>query len=256
MNSIDTDNDILCSLDNSLLRLTLNRPTKLNALTSSMYERLADEITQAQKNDMVRAILLDGIGDNFTAGNDIADFAGYATKEPLKAVEERPGMRFLFALLDNTKPLIAAIHGHAVGVGLTLTLHCDYVVVAEGSQFQAPFLDLGLVPEAGSSLILPQLVGRRKAAEILLGGAPVSAEEAVKLGIANTVVPIKALSETAENYAIKLASKPPKAMRESLQLMSVDKKVLREHMLREARVFFDRLQSSEAKKIFAEFLSR
>jgi enoyl-CoA hydratase/carnithine racemase len=256
MNDIDAGSDILRSLAKGLLRLTFNRPSKLNAITSSMYERLADEISQAQHNDSVRAILLGGAGDNFTAGNDIADFAGYTTKVPLKAVEDRPGMRFLFALLDNTKPLVAAIQGHAVGVGLTLTLHCDYVVVAEGSQFQAPFLDLGLVPEAGSSLLLPQLVGRRKATEILLGGEPISAKEAVKLGIANKIVPFKQLAESAENYAIKLASKPPKAMRESLKLMSMDKPALREHMLKEAHIFFDRLQSSETKKIFAEFLSK
>lgn len=256
MTDAATDSNIVCALNSGVLRLTLNRPSKLNALTFNMYQRLADEVCSAQENDAVRVILINGAGDNFTAGNDIADFASYGVKESLGTIEDFPVMKFLFAILENTKPLIAAIHGHAIGVGLTLTLHCDYVVVAEGSHLKTPFLDLGLVPEAGSSILLPQLVGRRKAVEILLAGEPVTAEEAVILGIANKVVPLKQLNKTAADYAIRLAQKPPEAMRESLKLMSVDKPILRAQMLREAETFFNRLRSSEAKEIFAKFLSK
>src|SRR3990170_270866 len=162
-----------------VLAITLARPERRNAITVAMYAALADAIEGAQGDDSVRLITLRGEGADFTAGNDLADFMAAMPRDG----EEIAVWRLLRALAVNEVPLIAAVHGNAVGIGTTMLLHCDFVLAEEGARFVMPFVDLGLVPEAASSLLMPRLAGRRRAARYLLLGEPFGVEEAHEFGL-------------------------------------------------------------------------
>jgi enoyl-CoA hydratase/carnithine racemase len=234
-----------------VLTLTLCRPQKKNALTSAMYEGMIGAFAHAAKDASIGAILLRGNEGMFTAGNDIGDFIA-ALKNP----QDLAAMPFVEALAMNDVPLVAAIEGVAVGIGTTLMLHCDLVYAAPDVKFRMPFVDLGLVPEAGSSLLLPQRIGMARASELLLLGEAFGAEEAERFGLINAIVPARELYRHAHAKAKALADKPQQALRAARQLMRGERSVLRAQMGREAEAFRSALQSTEAQRAFAAFFHK
>ncbi|QYJ90547.1 MULTISPECIES: enoyl-CoA hydratase [Shewanella] len=231
--------------------ITINRPDKRNALNLEMYARLTEYLIQGESDNGINAFLLKGEGDCFTSGNDVADFLKNSDLGP-----NHPTVRFLFTLLDLTKPLVAAVAGPAVGIGTTLLLHCDLVYADNTAKFQLPFVNLALVPEAGASLLLPRLVGQTKASELLLLGEAFDAHSALSMGLINDLLPSDELMSHALSQSIKLAKKPPQALRASRRLIRGDSELIREQMQKELEEFAIRLQSDEAKAQFNAFLSR
>jgi enoyl-CoA hydratase/carnithine racemase len=243
---------VLTTLKDGVLSLQLNRPEKKNALTDAMYAALADGLERADADPEVGAVLICSANDAFTAGNDIADFAAIATGA-LKA-EERSVRRFLDRLTRLEAPLVAAVPGLAIGVGTTMLLHCDLVFLAESATLATPFVDLALVPEAASSLLLPDRVGHARAFA-MFAGERVSAADALAMGLANRVVPLGELAATAEAAAKALAAKPRQAVRQTKRLMR-DGERLRAQMAAENEVFAAQLKSPEAQQAFAAFAAR
>lgn len=232
-----------------LLELCLDRPERKNALDRASYEALCEAFAEAEADPSVRVLLLRGEGGVFTSGNDIADFL-----DPSALGPESPVLRFIEALIVFPKPLVASVEGLAIGIGLTLLLHCDYVVAARGARLQAPFVDLGLVPEAGSSLLLPALLGPARAAELLLLGAPIDAEKACAWGLVNEVAEGGDCLRRAREVAGAFAGKPPAALRAAKALLRrAPEAALREAVRREAGLFRERLGSPEAAEAFAAF---
>lgn len=243
--------DILTSVNDRILTITFNRPDKKNAITAEMYGAMADAMEDANKNDDIRAILFTANGDAFTAGNDLLDFRDNPPRGPEAGVA-----RFLRELVVARKPLVAAVNGVAVGVGFTMLLHCDIVYIAEGAEIQAPFVDLALVPEAASSLLLPARVGHAKAAEIFMLGKRVNAAEAEALGIANTVFPADALLSAANKVALALSKKAPESIRQTKALMRGDLDAVSARMLKESDLFGERLKSPELAEAVMAFLQK
>jgi enoyl-CoA hydratase/carnithine racemase len=243
---------ILTNLGDGILLLQFNRPEKKNALNLAMYSALADHIEGAANDDAVRVIVLTGTGGCFTSGNDIVDFeSGLLAKEP------SPAMRFLMALFSLQKPVIAAVDGPAIGIGTTMLLHCDLVYAATNAVFQLPFVNLGLCPEAGSSLLLPQLAGYQRAAELLLLGEPFSAEAAREAGLVNALCPDEQVLGTALAKARQVSALPPAAVRLTKSLMKRHSaSALRQTMIDEAAFFMERLRSPEAREAVAAFRER
>lgn len=235
--------------------LTFNRPDKKNALTHDMYAALAEAMADARENRSVRALVFTGAGDAFTAGNDMGDFA--ANPPRIDDQENPPPVAlFLKELLEAPKPLIAAVNGLAVGVGFTMLLHCDLVYAAEGVMLRAPFVNLGLAPEAGSSLLLTERVGRARASEILLLGEAVDAGEAERLGIvARTFAPDRLLAETRAR-ALAVAALAPTAVRETKRLLAGDLERVGARMTEEAIVFSRLLQSEEFSEAASAFFEK
>lgn len=232
--------------------IRLNRPEKKNALTLEMYAALADALGGAEADSAVRVVLLSGAGDAFTGGNDLEDFL---RRPPVG--RDTSIMHFLEALSGATKPLAAAVHGAAVGVGTTLLLHCDLVYAARSARFQLPFVGLGLVPEAGSTLLLPQRVGHARAAELMLLGEAFDAEEAERLGIVSAVFDEQELLPRVEERVRRLAAQPPAAVLATKALLrEADRVAIRERMRREAESFLERLHSPEAREAIQAFLER
>jgi enoyl-CoA hydratase/carnithine racemase len=196
---------IQCQSDGAVLGIALNRPEKKNALTAEMYGDLAEAVERGEADPAVRVMLLHATGDSFTGGNDLLDFL----QKPWAGQPMPPAVRFIYAVAKAKKPMVAAVQGLAVGVGVTILLHCDLVYAAEGAKFMMPFIDLGIVPEAGSTVLLPALMGHQRAAEFLMLGAPLTAQRAYELGLVNAVVaPPDALFAAASLAAQKLAEKP------------------------------------------------
>src|SRR6266404_3870526 len=206
--------EILTERSGSVLRITLNRPAKKNAMTSSMYLSMAEILNDAAKDDDVLVALWDGAGDSFSAGNDIEDFL----KNP-PGPGESPQAQLASALLNFDKPLVAAVQGVAIGGGTTLLTHCDFVYAGESAKFQLPFVNLGLVPEFGSSWSLPARSGHIRAAELILLGLPFDARLAAEIGLVTRVVPDQALLATATETAETLAAKPPGALQACKRLL-------------------------------------
>ena len=230
--------------------LRLDRPEKKNALTQAMYAALTAGLDAADADPAVRVVILAG-GADFTAGNDLADFAGGRGDGPSEA------FRFLEALRRFGKPLVAAVRGHAVGIGTTLLLHCDAVVVADDAKLLMPFTKLGLVPEGGSSLLLARRVGAARARWWLMAAAPIAGREAAEAGLATRAVPDAAVEAAAMAMAGTLAALPPESLRETKRLLRApDEAALDAAMAAEAVAFRDRLNSAEAQAIFAAFLGR
>jgi enoyl-CoA hydratase/carnithine racemase len=231
--------------------LTLNRPEKKNALTRDMYATLADGINGANDDPTIRCVLLQANGDMFTAGNDLADFAAINSSSA-HSHEVNP---LLAALAGARKPVVAAVNGRAVGIGFTLLLHCDLVFVSDDASLTAPFVNLALVPEAASSLLLPLRIGHVRAFETFVLGEPVSAQKAVEWGIANRAVPAAELRSVARAAALAVAARAPSSVTATKQLLR-DEDALRERMAAELDFFVRQLKSPEFKEAYTAFAQR
>jgi enoyl-CoA hydratase/carnithine racemase len=243
---------ILSDVSDGVMTLTLNRPEKKNALTTEMYSLLADGLTSANAADDVGAVLLLGAGESFTVGNDIGDFAR-AGQERATSAEPPNVHRFLETLAQAKKPVVAGVQGHAVGVGTTMLLHCDLVLVAEDARLSTPFVKLGLSPEAASSLLLPARIGHVRAFEMLVLGQSVSGVQAAAWGQANRA--LTADQVAARDAARSLARLPRASVAASRALLKSSDTVL-QRMQEENAIFAERLQSPEAKAAFQAFAER
>jgi enoyl-CoA hydratase/carnithine racemase len=245
-----TDHVIAAAAD-GILAIRLNRPNRKNALTVAMYAALADALERGDAEKSVRVITLTGTGDSFSSGNDIADFM---QQEPTPG--ETPVLRFLRVISTTSKPLVAAVNGLAVGVGVTMLLHCDLVYAAETATFQLPFVNLGLVPEAASTLLLPRMVGHQRASELMLLGEKFDAGTARSIGLVNAVHPTQALGAAVKERVEMLASKPPSALRLTKALLKGESTTVAARMTEEVAQFSKQLQSPEVKEAFSAFMQR
>jgi enoyl-CoA hydratase/carnithine racemase len=236
-----------------VLSIVLDRPERRNAITVEMYAALADAIESAQDDPSLRLIRLSGEGEDFTAGNDLGDFLQALPRDD----SDIPVWRLLRALARNSVPLVAGVHGNSVGIGTTMLFHCDFVVAARDARFHMPFVDLGLVPEAASSLLLPRLAGRRRAARYLLLGEPFGAEEAAQFGLVSTIVEAGSLGEATDALVAALVAKPAEALRLTQRLLrhGQAEEVL-ERMELENGHFSERLASNEVKRAISAFFER
>jgi enoyl-CoA hydratase/carnithine racemase len=244
--------DIITERSGSILRIQFNRPAKKNAMTSAMYITLADLLNGAAKDEHVRAVLWHGAGDSFCAGNDVEDFL----KNP-PGPGESPQAQLINALINFEKPLVAAVHGAAIGGGTTMLTHCDFVYAGESTKFQMPFINLGLVPEFGTTSSVPERIGYIRAAELILLGLPFDAPRAAELGLVTRVVPDLKLLATATETAQKLAEKPAGALQACKRLM---RRSSREQLEQAAKLeneeFSSRLRSADAKEAMTAFLEK
>lgn len=236
-----------------LLSITLDRPERRNAITVAMYAALADAIAGAFEDGETRVITIGGEGQDFAAGNDLADF-----------LEVRPGSgeeiavwRFLRALAECEVPIVAAVHGNCVGIGTTMLLHCDLVIADDSARFSMPFVDLALVPEAASSLLFPRLAGRRNAARYLLLCEAFGAEEAQAIGLVSHRVSAGQLDSRLEEVTRALLAKPPEALRATQKLLrhGLRDEIL-ERMKLESSIFAERLTSPEVRQAISEFFEK
>ncbi|MFV8754054.1 enoyl-CoA hydratase [Nannocystaceae bacterium ST9] len=248
--------------DQGVCTIVFDRPAKKNAFTQAMYVGFLAAIEQARTDAGTRVVLLHGAGGVFTAGNDLGDFAnnppiGKAAERDESGLPRHPLLRLLHVLPRFEKPLVAAVQGSAVGIGVTMLLHCDLVYSGEGARFSLPFVNLGLSPEAGSSLLLPKLMGHQRAAELLLLAEPFSAATAREYGLVNQVLADDAVIDRARTIARTLARKPAASLRASKQLMRAPYAAQLEQVIdREVEVFAQRLVSPEAREAFEAFLSK
>ena len=240
-----------------ILRVTIDRAEKRNALTRDMYEDMSRCVEQAGADDSVRTLLIDSEGDMFCAGNDVAEFAA-ATPDTREAGSAGPALSFIKRLRALDKPVVIAVQGQATGIGTTMLLHADLVVGAESARFFTAFIDLALVPEAGSSLLLPGLIGRQNAARLLLAGDTLDSDEALRMGLIAYRVPDAALAEKAQAVAARLAAKAPEAVRQTKQLLrqGIGSDDVDGQIEREAERFGERLFSDEVRAIMNKFLKR
>ena len=235
-----------------VLAITLDRPERRNAITVAMYAALADAIAGAFEDGETRVISIRGEGQDFAAGNDLADFL-----EPAERDEEIPVWRLLRALAECEVPIVAAVHGNCVGIGTTMLLHCDLVIADETARFSMPFVDLALVPEAASSLLLPRLAGRRRAARYLLLCEPFGADEAQAMGLISHRVPQGQLDAKLDELVTTLLAKPPEALRLTQRLLrrGATDEIL-ERMKLESSLFAERLSSPEVKEAISAFFEK
>jgi enoyl-CoA hydratase/carnithine racemase len=241
---------------NGVATIEIARPEKKNALTVAMYQAMTDALVAAKADGAVRAVLITGQPGIFTSGNDIEDFMTRAPGQGSDAMDS-PVFRFMRALLDCDKPVIAAVTGAAIGIGTTLLLHCDFVYVSDEARLAMPFVALGLVPEFASSLVVPQLMGHRRAAEKLLLGDPFTPEQAVECGIASAVLPAGEVVTHARRVAERFNNLPPGAVREAKQLMRGPQNAqILETIAREGALFEARLKSPEAMEAFQAFFQK
>ena len=244
--------DILTEFADGVLTIVLNRPERKNAMTGAMYARIAEILAEADKDGSVRAVLWHGAGDSFTAGNDIKDFLDNPPTD-----EESPQARLTDALIAFGKPLVAAVHGVAVGGGTTMLTHCDFVYAAESTRFQVPFINLALTPEFGSSYSIPARAGYLRAAELYLLGEPFTAAHAAELGLVTRVVPDGDVLAIATATARKLAAKPAAALATHKRLLKRNALApLRDAVAAEGAEFAERVSSAEAREAFAAFLEK
>ncbi len=237
---------------NGVATIEIARPEKKNALTVAMYEAMTVALQTANGDPAIRAVLITGQPGIFTSGNDLEDFMQRSGQ-----MGDSPVIRFMKALLACDKPVVAAVTGAAIGIGTTMLLHCDLVYVSDEARLAMPFVSLGLVPEFASSRVVPQLVGRVKAAEKLLLGDPFTAAEAVEMGIANAVLPAGEVAMHARRVAERFNSLPPAAVRETKQLLRYGQtEGLLQTIAAEAEIFGRRLNEPEAKEAFSAFFQK
>lgn len=249
---MSTDAQVLVEKAGGVCTITLNRPEKRNAFTVAMYQRCVDALVDAGADPTVRVVLLTGAGTAFTSGNDVADFPNMPT-DPT----QNPAFQLLLALLDFEKPVVAAVNGSAVGVGVTLLLHCDLVYVADTAKLLMPFVSLGLVPEGASSLLLPRMAGLAKANELLLLAEPFDAATAVSAGIATRAVPTSELLAFARSRAARLVELPAASLRAAKKLLRDPmRERVRTTLFDEAVLFGQRIGSPEAAEAFAAFFEK
>jgi enoyl-CoA hydratase/carnithine racemase len=244
--------DILSHHEGGVTTLTLNRLQRKNSLTAAMYGRLADALAQAAEDTQVRVVVIQGHETIFSAGNDIGDFLNNPP-----ASEDAPVFRFLRGISGFAKPLVAAVCGPAVGVGTTLLLHCDLIYAGDNAAFSTPFVNLGLCPEAASSLLMPRLMGHPRAAEALLLGEPFSAESALEWGLVNRIVPPTEVNALAQQQARRLASKPMSSLLETKRLMKLGtQSEVAQRMGQEALIFGRMLGEPAAREAFTAFMDK
>ena len=237
---------------NGVATIEIARPERKNALTMAMYEAIAEALRAANDDPAVRAVLIAGQPGIFTSGNDLEDFMARPPRD-----DDAPVFQFMYALLDCTKPVIAAVTGAAIGIGTTMLLHSDFVYVSDEARLAMPFVGLGLVPEFGASLIVPQLVGQRRAAELLLHGDPFTGAQAVEYGIANAVLPAGEVLNHARRVAERFNTLAPGAVRDSKRLMQAPLRAqIRAVIKEEAAIFGTRLRSPEAQEAFQAFFQK
>jgi enoyl-CoA hydratase/carnithine racemase len=248
---------IQTTVQEGVLTIKIARAHKKNALTLEMYSAMADALVAAQADITVAAIVITGEPGVFTAGNDIEDFHKGSPDES-GGLDQWPVLQFMRALIAVDKPVVAAVTGVAIGIGTTMLLHCDLVYIAEGAHLAMPFVSLGIVPEFASSVIVPQIMGRVRAAEKMLLGDPFTAAEAVECGIANAVVPADKVVAHATKVAQRFNSLPRGAVRETKRLLAQSTKpeVVMEVLRREIDLLVQRLDGPEAKEAFSAFLQK
>jgi enoyl-CoA hydratase/carnithine racemase len=244
--------DVFISNEGPVRKIRMNRPEKKNALTLAMYEAMAGAIEDAGKTDGVKCLIIAGAPDVFCAGNDLNDFIVMARSGALG----EPIVRFLHTLARCEKPIVAAVSGAAVGVGTTMLLHCDQVIASDSAVLLTPFVSLGLLPEAGSSLIAPRLMGHTRAFSLLVMGKPLTADEARSAGIINTVVPAAELDGQALAVAREIAALPTESVIAARRLMRGSVEEIIARIDAEVEAFKTRLASPEAQKSLAAFLDR
>lgn len=245
-------NHVTTTFSEGVFEIIFDRAEKKNALTTAMYSALAAALDQAQADAAVRVVLIRGNGGVFTAGNDLGDFLANPPKDA-----QAPVFVFIDKLAFFPKPIVAAVDGLAVGLGTTLLLHCDLVLADPGTRFILPFVNLGLVPEAASTLLLPQRVGHVRAAEMLLLGQTFNAQTALECGLVNGVVTAGTVYAEAKNKALALARQPAASVRETKRLLKAPlETALRETLARETSAFLNRLPSPEAREAFAAFAEK
>ena len=243
---------VVSRLDGRIARIELARPEKKNAITAEMYAQLAEALARADADPQARVILLSGSRDCFTAGNDLADFL-----ERPPAGTGSPTWRFFEVLPALAKPVVAAVGGPAIGIGTTLLLHCDLVYASSAARFQLPFVPLGIVPEFGSTYLLPLLAGYQRAAELLLLGEAFDAEKAREVGLVSKIVSPEELMGAAEKAAARLAELPPESLRLTKRLLKTGHaEAVRRTIEEEGRIFRERLDSPEAKEALRAFLEK
>lgn len=243
---------IKIALDDGVLILSFNRPEKKNAISSDMYRRLAEAVEAAGSDPSIRVILLQGEGGVFTAGNDLSDFAAVSSG---KADGERGGSRFIRAIGALEKPMVAAVTGLAVGIGVTMLLHCDLVYAADDAKLSVPFVNLALVPEAASSLLLPQRIGHARAFAMFALGETVLGKDAAAMGLVNQALPAAEVQAAALAAAKSLARRPLGAVMATKKLMRESEAMMR-RMDAELVIFGERLKTAEAAEAFAAFAER
>lgn len=241
------------SRDGAISILAFDRPEKKNAITDAMYGALVDGLRAAETDDTIKVVVITGAADVFTAGNDIVDFLQCV--EAGRDLEEWHAPHFIMTLGRFRKPVVAAVSGAAVGIGTTLLLHCDLVVLGESARLAVPFMKLGLPPEAAASRLLPERIGHVRAFELFALGETLDASTALSLGLANRVVPDKDVFETAMTMARTLAARPAQALFSTKALMR-DADKIRAQMSAELELFFKSLRSPEARAAFQAFLQR
>jgi len=243
---------IAYQVDQGIATITIDRPDKKNAITGAMYEAMVADLGRAAEDRAVGAVVFTGAGTAFTAGNDLKDFGN-----PRFAQPDSPVLTFMQTLAGYEKPVIAAVNGLAVGIGVTMLLHCDLVYVSETATFSMPFVQLGLVPEFGSTLLLPAIAGRVRAAEKLLLGRPFLASEAVVMGVANAVLPAAELLAHAQTVARGFNALPPGAVRDTKRLLREARgSAVTDTILREASYFGPRLAGAEAREAIAAIIEK
>ena len=248
-----TDNlDILIHTEAAVTTITINRVAKKNSITAAMYGALADALASASRDAAVRVVVIQGHETIFSAGNDIRDFLDVPPDHP-----QAPVFRFMRGISSFAKPIVASVCGPAVGIGTTLLLHCDLVYAGDNAAFSMPFVNLGICPEAGSSLLVPQLMGHQRAAEALLLGEPFMAETALELGLINRIVPPSEANALAQRQAQKLAVKPLTSLIETKRLMKKGNAVLVAERIEEEGASFGRMLSEPAaREAFSAFMEK
>lgn len=245
--------DILTSKANGILTIEFNRPDKKNAITSAMYQAMAEALKDAEADIAVRVMVITGKPDIFTAGNDLDDFLKNSSSE----VGDRPVAQFMRALSGAGKPVVAVVAGAAVGIGTTMLMHCDMVYAADNAKFSLPFTQLGLCPEFASSMLFPQLAGYQRAAEKLMLGEAFLAQEAYDIGLVSKVLPVAELLPFALAQATKLAALPASSLRVTKRLMKASQAAAIEaRMAEENRHFGEMLGANEAKEAFTAFFEK
>ena len=243
---------VTVSDDGPVRTVRMNRPDKKNALTLAMYEAMAAGLESAEDNAALRCLLIAGGAADFCAGNDIGDFVKMAGQGALGA----PIVRFLYALANCEMPMVAAVQGNAVGIGTTMLMHCDHVVASTEARLSTPFVGLGLLPEAASSLIAPRLMGNARAFSLLVMGRPLNAADAKAAGLVNTIVAPAAVEAEAMKAAREIAALPPEAAAAARQLLRGSHDDIIARLEKETTMFEARLQSAEARAAFEAFLAR
>lgn len=234
-----------------LLKIRLNRPAKKNALTAAMYAAMAEGVREAENDQTVGAIVFLGAEGCFTAGNDLGDFQQHPPRN-----KEAPVYQFILALARSTVPMVAAVDGLAIGIGTTLLLHCDVAFAAPDTRFQLPFVNLGLLPEAGSTYLLPKLMGHAKASELIMSCRPFNGQEALELGLITTVCETAQLEEAAISAAEAIAIKPPRTLRRAKALLKHDRLEVERQILAEILEFSECLDSPETDEALSAFAEK